>query len=240
LLQEQTRDDVVVKTINLKKSYTTGKEVYPALKGITLTIKRGELISIVGPSGSGKSTLLNLLGALDRPTSGKVFIDGVDIYQLDDRELADLRNRKIGFVFQAFNLISRLTAVDNVQLPLLIRNIDSEERRRKAIKLLTAVGLGNKINRKPMELSGGEQQRVAIARALVTNPSIILGDEITGNLDSKTTQEIVQLVQDLNRRFNTTFIIVTHNMDVANQTHRIIRLRDGIVEKDISLEKAVF
>ena len=230
----------MVKIVNLKKSYITGKEVYPALKGITLTIKRGELISIVGPSGSGKSTLLNLLGALDRPTSGKVFIDGVDIYQLDDRALADLRNRKIGFVFQAFNLVSRLTALDNVQLPLLIRNMDAEERRRRAIKLLTAVGLGNKINRKPTELSGGEQQRVAIARALVTNPSIILGDEITGNLDSKTTQEIVELVQDLNRRFNTTFVIVTHNMDVANRTHRIIRLRDGIVEKDISLEKAVF
>ncbi|MEM1994999.1 MAG: ABC transporter ATP-binding protein [Nitrososphaerales archaeon] len=240
LAKKTGEDGVVLKTINLRKDYVTGKEIYSALKGVSLTIKRGELVSVVGPSGSGKSTLLNLLGALDRPTSGKVYIDGVDIYRLSDKDLAELRNRKIGFVFQAFNLIPRLTAIDNVQLPLLIRKIDPDERRRRAINLLTAVGLGSKINRKPNELSGGEQQRVAIARALVTNPSIILGDEITGNLDSKTTQEIVKLVQDLNKKFNTTFIIVTHNMEVANQTHRIIRLRDGTVEKDISLEKTIY
>ncbi|MEM3510315.1 MAG: ABC transporter ATP-binding protein [Nitrososphaerales archaeon] len=240
LAKKTGEDGVVLKTINLRKDYVTGKEIYSALKGVSLIIKRGELVSVVGPSGSGKSTLLNLLGALDRPTSGKVYIDGVDIYRLSDKDLAELRNRKIGFVFQAFNLIPRLTAIDNVQLPLLIRKIDPDERRRRAINLLTAVGLGSKINRKPNELSGGEQQRVAIARALVTNPSIILGDEITGNLDSKTTQEIVKLVQDLNKKFNTTFIIVTHNMEVANQTHRIIRLRDGTVEKDISLEKTIY
>lgn len=240
LPKKECRDGIVLKTVNLRKDYVSGKEVYSALKGVSLTVRRGELVSVVGPSGSGKSTLLNLLGALDRPTSGKVFIDGVDIYRLNDRDLADLRNRKIGFVFQAFNLIPRLTALDNVQLPLLIRNVNAEERRRRAIDMLTAVGLGGKIHRKPSELSGGEQQRVAIARALVTNPTIILGDEITGNLDSKTTQEIVRLVQDLNKKFNTTFIIVTHNMDVANQTHRIIRLRDGIIEKDISVEKTVF
>lgn len=236
----QVEDSIVVKTLNLRKEYVTGKEVCIALRGVSLTVKRGELVSIVGPSGSGKSTLLNLLGALDRPTSGKVFIDGVDIYKLSDRELAELRNRKIGFVFQAFNLIPRLTALDNVQLPLLIQNVESEERKKRAINMLKAVGLGDKLYRKPSELSGGEQQRVAIARALVTNPSIILGDEITGNLDSKTTQEIVELLHELNKKFNTTFIIVTHNMEVANQTHRIIRLRDGLIEKDISLEKPIF
>ncbi len=240
LLKNRSEDGVVLKTINLRKDYVAGKEVYSALKGVSLSLKRGELVSVVGPSGSGKSTLLNLLGALDRPTSGKVYIDGVDIYSLNDKELADLRNRKIGFVFQSFNLIPRLSALDNVQLPLLIRDVGAEERRKRAINVLTAVGLGSKIHRKPSELSGGEQQRVAIARALVTNPSIILGDEITGNLDSKTTQEIVELLQELNKNFNTTFIIVTHNMDVANQTHRIIRLRDGVVEKDISLGKTHF
>jgi putative ABC transport system ATP-binding protein len=233
----ETTDGIVVETINLRKTYGEGSTKYQALKGVTIKVKRGEILSIVGPSGSGKSTLLNLLGALDRPDEGNVLIDGIDIYKLGDAEIAKLRNRKIGFVFQSYNLIQRMNIIDNVQLPLMVRNMSGHERRTTAVSLLTSVGLGNKLHRKPTELSGGEQQRVAIARALVGNPSIILGDEITGNLDSKTTFEIVKLLRDLNQRLRITFIIVTHNWEVANVTDRIISLRDGIVEHEEIPEK---
>lgn len=223
-------DGYVVETLGLKKVYGRGRTAYPALKGVSLKVKSGELLSIVGPSGSGKSTLLNLLGALDRPTEGKVYIDGIDIYRLDDDQLAILRNRKIGFVFQAYNLIPRLSALSNVQMPLLIRNLSDQERRKAARTALEMVGLGDKIHRKPTELSGGEQQRIAIARALVGRPSIVLADEPTGNIDSKTTKEILNLIKGLNERFGTTFIIVTHNLEVAHATQRIVKLRDGLIE----------
>lgn len=233
---ELSKKDIVLQTIDLKKQYGRGNTSFLALRGVSIVLRKGELVSIVGPSGSGKSTLLNLLGALDRPTSGKVLIDGVDISRLGDDKLAYLRNKKIGFVFQSFNLIQRMSALDNVMMPLLVRKMSSKNRRISAVKILNAVGLENKLHRKPTELSGGEQQRVAVARAFVTNPSIILGDEITGNLDTTTTAEIVSLVKDLNAKLDTTFIIVTHNMEVANETNRIIRVRDGMIEKDQKIQ----
>lgn len=225
-------DETVVETINLAKTYGHGRSAYKALKGVNVKVKRGEILSIVGPSGSGKSTFLNLLGALDRPDEGNVLIDGIDIYKLNDDELAKLRNRKIGFIFQSFNLVQRMSITDNVQLPLMVRKMSRSQRRKNAVSLLTSVGLGDKLHRKPTELSGGEQQRVAVARALVGKPSIILGDEITGNLDSRTTFQIIDLLRDLNQRLRVTFILVTHNWEVANVTDRIITFRDGSVERE--------
>ncbi len=228
---ERQAGDYVVEVIGLKKVYrSNGIDTY-ALNGVDLRVRRGEFIAIVGPSGSGKSTLLNMLGALDKPTEGKVIIDGVDITTLSDNKRAELRNEKIGFVFQSYNLIPRIDVLRNVELPLVLRGISPAERRRKALEMLEEVGLADKARNKPNQLSGGQQQRVAIARALVTDPSIILADEPTGNLDSKSGQAIVELFKTLNRK-GRTIIVVTHNMEVARETNRIIYLRDGRVERE--------
>lgn len=224
--------ELAIQTVNLTKIYRMGPVEVPALRGVNLKIRRGEFMSIVGPSGSGKSTLLNLLGALDRPTTGYVFIDDVDIYRLNDGRLAEFRNLKIGFIFQAHNLIMRTEVLRNVELPLMVRGVPRGERVKKARELLKTVGLGDKISRKPTELSGGEQQRVAVARALVNDPTIILGDEPTGNLDSKTGAEVVNLMEKINSELGTTFILVTHNPEVANATDRIVHLHDGQISKE--------
>lgn len=224
--------ELAIQTVNLTKIYRMGPVEAPALRGVNLKIQRGEFMSIVGPSGSGKSTLLNLLGALDRPSDGQVFIDDVAIYRLNDSQLAEFRNLKIGFIFQAHNLIMRTDVLRNVELPLMVRGMPGNERIKKAQELLVSVGLGDKISRKPTELSGGEQQRVAVARALVNDPTIILGDEPTGNLDSKTGTEVVNLMKKINNDLGTTFILVTHNPEVANATDRIVHLRDGQISKE--------
>ncbi|MEM2964707.1 MAG: ABC transporter ATP-binding protein [Candidatus Bathyarchaeia archaeon] len=221
----------LIEIYGLTKTYVMGKVRVAALRGVELKVKRGEYVSIVGPSGCGKSTLLNLLGALDKPTSGKIIIDGVDITALGERSLARFRNRKVGFIFQSYNLISRTTALKNVELPAIMLGMPEKKRRRKALELLELVGLGGMADRKPSELSGGEQQRVAIARALMNDPSIILADEPTGNLDSKTGSEIDALMHRINRERGATIVMVTHNMDLADDTDRIIHLRDGVVEK---------
>ncbi|MEM0080073.1 MAG: ABC transporter ATP-binding protein [Nitrososphaerota archaeon] len=221
----------VIELINLKKVYYSNSIPTPALRGINLKILEGEFTSIVGPSGSGKSTLLNMIGALDRPTEGKVLIDGVDISKLSDDELAELRNRKIGFVFQAYNLLSRITVLRNVELPLIVRGIQASERRIMALKALEEVGLRDAAYKKPTQLSGGEQQRVAIARALVTDPKIILADEPTGNLDSANARIVVEIFRRLNEK-GRTIIMVTHNMELARYSKRIIYLRDGLIERE--------
>lgn len=212
---------------DIKKSYTLPGRVVEVLKGINLEIKEGEFLSIMGPSGSGKSTLLNLIGCLDRPTSGKYLLDSIDINTLSDNELAEIRNRKIGFVFQSFNLIPRLSAIKNVALPLLYSGMPSEERNRMSFDLLQKVGLSYRANHLPSELSGGEQQRVSIARAIINNPSIILADEPTGNLDSKTGQEIMDLFKSIHKE-GATIIMVTHEKSISEQAERIITIKDGI------------
>jgi len=225
--------ELAVETVDLVKVYRSGTILVPALRGVDLRVRRREFISIVGPSGSGKSTLLNMLGALDKPTSGHVLIDGVDIFTLPNDRLASFRNREIGFIFQAHNLIMRTSVIRNVELPLIVSGMPGKTRRRRAAQLLEKVGLGDKISRKPTELSGGEQQRVAVARALVNEPAIILGDEPTGNLDSKTGGEVVSLMRKMVEEVGTTFIVVTHNPEVANATDRIIVLRDGQIAEFI-------
>jgi putative ABC transport system ATP-binding protein len=226
-----------VQTIDVTKVYRVGHMDYPALRGINLKIGKGELVSIMGPSGSGKSTLLNVIGALDRPSTGKVIIDGIDLKRLNEDKLSILRNRKLGFVYQSFNLIQRLTSIENVEMPLISRGIPEKARRSKSLKMLSAVGLNSKSKKRPAELSGGEQQRVAIARALVTEPAMIIADEPTGNLDSKTTREVVDQFVHVNKEFGTTIIVVTHNADIANRTQRVISLRDGLVEKEEYIQR---
>ncbi|MHA1860131.1 MAG: ABC transporter ATP-binding protein [Candidatus Asgardarchaeia archaeon] len=221
----------VVKTINLKKIYTLGKVSVNALNGVNLKVKEGDFLAVLGPSGSGKSTLLHLIGALDKPTEGKILIESTDISKLDYGELANLR-RKIGFVFQFFNLISRFTARENVELPLAINGIGRKERRRRAERLLEMVGLGSRMEHRPTELSGGEQQRVAIARALANNPKFLLMDEPTGNLDSKTGEEIIKLVKMLNEEENMTIILVTHDQNMAKEANRIAYMRDGMIIRE--------
>ena len=215
---------------DLTKVYKMGVQEVYALCGVSLTIDRGEVVAIMGPSGSGKSTLMNILGCLDLPTSGEYSLDGEEVSLLKDDQLADIRNRKVGFVFQSFNLLNRTTALGNVELPLRYAGITSG-RRNQALGALEAVGLKDRVMHRPTELSGGQQQRVAIARALVNNPAIIMADEPTGNLDSKVGREIMALLLELNRQKDTTLIIITHDSSVAAQAHRIIHLRDGLVEE---------
>jgi putative ABC transport system ATP-binding protein len=218
---------------NLSKVYNLGSgENFIALNKINFSIQRGEFVSIVGPSGSGKSTLLNLIGALDKPSYGKAFIDGIDVFELNDAEITKIRSEKIGFIFQSYNLINRTTVKKNVELPAILLGVNKEDRVRRAEKLLDFLGIRDKINQKASNLSGGQQQRVAIARALVNNPTIILADEPTGNLDSKTGDEIFQLLQTLCKKFGRTVIMVTHNPELATKTNRSISLKDGVIEKD--------
>jgi putative ABC transport system ATP-binding protein len=217
----------IIETRDLRKEYPQGDKPLQVLKGVHLQVDPGEFIAIMGPSGSGKSTLLNMLGALDKPTSGKVYIRGVDISTLNDNQLADLRNREIGFIFQFFNLISRMDALGNVELPMAIAGASRGDRRERAMEILELVGLSHRTHHKPSELSGGEQQRVAIARALVNNPSVLLCDEVTGNLDSKTGNDIMHLLRALNKEQGKTFVLITHDPVVAQMTDRLIMLRDG-------------
>ena len=219
----------VIEARDIRKSYQMGEVEVQALRGVSFEIKRGEVVAIMGPSGSGKSTLMNTLGCLDRPSSGEYVLDGEPVASLNDDQLASIRNRKVGFVFQSFNLLSRQTAITNVELPLRYSG-SSEGRRARAIEALKAVGLGDRMNHRPTELSGGQQQRVAIARAIVNNPAIIMADEPTGNLDSKVGKEIMNLLLNLNKESGTTLIIVTHDPTIAEQTQRVIRLRDGLLE----------
>ncbi|MEM0083989.1 MAG: ABC transporter ATP-binding protein [Candidatus Methanomethylicia archaeon] len=219
--------EVIVKLENIHKAYKIGENLYWALKGINLEIRSGELISIMGPSGSGKTTLLNMMGLLDKPTMGKIILEGRDVSKLDDKELAKIRNRKIGFIFQQFNLINRLTVQENIELPLIARGTPKNLREKMAIEaLLKAGGEESWLKKRPNQLSGGQQQRVAIARALVTNPKIILADEPTGNLDSNSARKVVETLVKLNE-MGQTIIIVTHNIEVANSTQKIYLLRDG-------------
>jgi putative ABC transport system ATP-binding protein len=229
-----TEEDFLPKVLDIRdltKTYMMGQVPVEALRGVSLVVRKGDFIAVIGPSGSGKSTLLNMIGALDRPTSGTVLINGVDVSTLGDNELANLR-QSVGFVYQTFNLISRLDALGNVELPLSILGIPKKKRRLKAEVMLKIVGLGDRIHHKPTELSGGERQRVAVARALVTNPAFIIMDEPTGNLDSKTGLEIMEFAKKLNRGHGITLIIVTHDPEIGSQARRIIRLRDGLIESD--------
>jgi putative ABC transport system ATP-binding protein len=219
----------VIEAHDLRKVYKMGEVEVEALRGVSFTIKRGEILAIMGPSGSGKSTLMNTLGCLDRPTSGEYVLDGEPVASLNDDQLASIRNRKVGFVFQSFNLLSRQTAITNVELPLRYSG-KPDGRRERAIEALQAVGLGDRMTHRPYELSGGQQQRVAIARAIVNNPAIIMADEPTGNLDSKVGREIMSLLLNLNKTVGTTLIIITHDPAIAEQTQRVIRLRDGLLE----------
>jgi putative ABC transport system ATP-binding protein len=220
---------ITIKDIGRK--YVIGSEVIHALKSVSLTINKGEFVALMGPSGSGKSTLMNILGCLDTPTKGEYILNGINASHMSDSELAEVRNSEIGFVFQTFNLLPRNTALDNVALPLVYAGVNKENRNERARQALTNVGLGNRIDHKPNELSGGQRQRVAVARALINNPSIILADEPTGNLDTKTSIEIMGLIEDIHAKGNT-IILVTHEEDIAQHAHRIVRMRDGLVEKD--------
>ncbi len=227
----------VIEFSNIVKTYDMGEaEEVHALRGISLTIQKNEYVAIMGPSGSGKSTLMNIIGCLDTPTSGKYLFNGLSVSDMDDNELAKIRNREIGFVFQTFNLLPRSDSLHNVELPLIYGGIPSSERKRRAAEVLQNVGLGDRVHHKPNELSGGQRQRVAVARALVTRPSIILADEPTGNLDTKTGEEIMMLFEDLHRQGNT-IILVTHEADIAEHAHRAIRLRDGMIETDEPVRK---
>ncbi|MBK8557710.1 MAG: ABC transporter ATP-binding protein [Lewinellaceae bacterium] len=216
---------------NLNKTYIMGTEIVEALKDVSLNIERNEYVALMGPSGSGKSTLMNLLGCLDSPTHGQYSLNDIEVSTMDDSELAEVRNKQIGFIFQTFNLLPRLSALENVALPLIYAGYSKEDRLAKAQKVLESVGLGDRVHHKPNELSGGQRQRVAVARALVNDPAIILADEPTGNLDSKTSYEIMALFQEIHRAGNTV-IVVTHENDIAQHAHRIVRLRDGLIETD--------
>ena len=216
---------------DLGRKYVIGAETIHALKSVSLNINKGEFVALMGPSGSGKSTLMNLLGCLDTPTKGEYILNGINVSSMTDSELATVRNKEIGFVFQTFNLLPRSTALDNVALPLIYAGVKKKDRNARSIQALENVGLGNRVTHKPNELSGGQRQRVAVARALINNPSIILADEPTGNLDSKTSIEIMGLIEEIHLKGNT-IIIVTHEEDIAQHAHRIVRMRDGLIEED--------
>jgi putative ABC transport system ATP-binding protein len=213
------------------KTYDQGELEVKALRGVSLEVERGELLAVMGASGSGKTTLMNIIGCLDLPTRGRYLLDGVDVRRFDEESLAEVRNRKIGFVFQSFNLIPRTTALQNVELPLLYARVKAARRRDLALRALSAVGLADRVHHQPSELSGGQQQRVAVARAIVTNPAIVLADEPTGNLDSSASEEVLQIFEDLNAQ-GRTVILITHEADVAARASRLVRLRDGLVVED--------
>ncbi|MNS49402.1 Macrolide export ATP-binding/permease protein MacB [compost metagenome] len=221
----------LISITDIGKKYVIGSEVIHALNSVTLSINKGEFVALMGPSGSGKSTLMNILGCLDTPTKGTYILNGTDVSRMTDDDLAEVRNKEIGFVFQTFNLLPRSSSLDNVALPLVYAGVKKEQRDERARKALEGVGLGNRVDHKPNELSGGQRQRVAVARALVNNPSIILADEPTGNLDTKTSIEIMGLMEEIHKKGNT-IILVTHEEDIAQHAHRIIRLRDGLIEDD--------
>ena len=221
----------VIRTEHIAKVYVMGTEEVHALRDISITIKQGEYVALMGPSGSGKSTLMNMIGCLDTPSKGQYFLDGQDVSRMTDNQLAEVRNKKIGFVFQTFNLLPRSTALDNVTLPLIYAGFSKSERVVRGEKVLNQVGLGDRMSHQPNELSGGQRQRVAVARALVNNPALILADEPTGNLDSKTSIEIMGLFEEIHRNGNT-IVVVTHEEEIAQHAHRIIRLKDGLVETD--------
>ncbi len=225
-------NEAVIQLKNITRHFKIGDTDVFALRGVDLTINRGEYVAFMGPSGSGKSTLMNILGCLDTPTGGKYVLNGHDVSNLSDNELAEIRNKEIGFVFQTFNLLARNTSLDNVALPLVYAGYSKKDRTERAEKSLTDVGLADRMEHKPNELSGGQRQRVAIARALVNNPSIILADEPTGNLDSKTSYEIMELIENIHQKGNTV-IVVTHEEDIARRAKRIVRLRDGVIESDL-------
>ena len=221
----------VIEIHGITKHYHVGTQVVKALQGVDLKIEKGEYVAIMGPSGSGKSTLMNVIGALDTPTGGQYILNGTDVSRLTDDKLAEIRNKEIGFVFQTFNLLPRYTALENVMLPLIYAGISKQDRLKRGSDVIEKVGLEDRASHKPNELSGGQRQRVAVARALINNPSIILADEPTGNLDSKTSVDIMKLFGDIHKMGNT-IILVTHEEDIAQHAHRIIRLRDGLVESD--------
>jgi len=235
--EESAGARTVLEAVDLTRVYSagSGSETH-ALHGVSFRVKEGDFIAIIGPSGSGKSTLLNLIGALDRPTSGNVLIDGTDVSQLSNLELAKIRNRKIGFVFQSFNLIRRLTAIENVEVPLLVAGMSPRERRNVAMSLLEQFGIGSRAEHRPNELSGGEQQRVAVARSLATNPLVLLADEPTGNLDTKNTDLVMDILEKLNRGMAKTLVVITHNTEVAYRAKKIIMMRDGKIEKEVRNE----
>lgn len=224
--------EVTLKVENLSKVYVSSMGKVASLRNVNFAVNKGEFVSVVGPSGSGKSTLLNMIGALDRPTSGKVFINGIDIFSLNDSQIATMRNNTLGFIFQSYNLINRTTVLKNVEFPGITGGMNDEDRRRRALKLLNFLGIGDKSKYKPTNLSGGQQQRVAIARALMNDPKIILADEPTGNLDTKTGQGVFDLLKLLSSKFRRTIIMVTHNPELA-ATDKTIYIRDGVIEKEV-------
>jgi putative ABC transport system ATP-binding protein len=225
----------IIQISDIKKEYVVGKEIIHALRSVSLHIFKNEYVALMGPSGSGKSTLMNMLGCLDTPTGGEYILSGHSVAHMSDNQLAEVRNKEIGFVFQTFNLMPRLSALENVMVPLIYSGISKKERIKQAMEVLEQVGLGDRIMHKPNELSGGQKQRVAIARALVNKPSIILADEPTGNLDSKTSEEIMGLFEEIHKNGNT-IIVVTHEEDIAQRAHRIVRLKDGLIESDTKNE----
>jgi putative ABC transport system ATP-binding protein len=217
---------------NISKTYISGEIKVTALDKVSFSLKRGEFVAIVGPSGSGKSTLMNILGTIDKPTSGELYIDGTPTAKMNGNALAEFRNKKLGFVFQAFNLINGMDAEKNVELPLMVSTISESDRRKRSDMLLTQLGLGHRLHLKPTQLSGGEQQRVAVARALVNKPALVLADEPTGNLDTKSSDDVIKLLWDISRNENVTVIMVTHNLDLTKHCDRVIHIKDGKLEKN--------
>lgn len=239
VVEKNTQNEIVdnnsfaLRVESLSKIYDSSAGRVVALDNVSFAIKRGEFVSVVGPSGSGKSTVLNMVGALDRPTSGKIYIDGMDIFSLNDSEIATMRNGRIGFIFQSFNLINRTTVHKNVRLPGMIAGMSNDDVNSRTMKILEALGIADKKDQKPVNLSGGQQQRVAIARSLINNPTIILADEPTGNLDTKTGDDVFDMLKMLSHKFKRTIVMVTHNPELAESTDRSILLRDGRIEKDV-------